>query len=266
MTAHRFPSVTSILKILDKPAVNTWRCNEIADCVLDNLASISARAHKESREDLHEWIVRAPYRQRKGGKRTAAALGSVVHDGCEQVALDRPSRVALDDEAWPFIARFIGWCDENQPKFEASESTVVGSPHGQDYAGTLDGILTLDGRRILYDLTTNRNTHDREGKPTSPYREKAIQVCAYAHADRVIPTRVRVSQQFSRRWYEITSEEIAISEPMPKIDEGWIIHLTPETCRVFPVNIGPEPFEEFMHLRAVFESQMSGLELIGRAL
>jgi hypothetical protein len=158
-----YPSVTSILDVLNKPQLANWaarltrnyikrelcalsRVNSFEDLNLDNLLAKSATEHDRVRN-------------------AAADHGIAVHNSIAYVG--NKSDVPHND---PVSIAFREWQDA--AKFEpiASERLVFSREHG--YAGTADLIGTSNGRLALLDIKTGRGV----------YPEYKLQLAAYAVA------------------------------------------------------------------------------------
>src|SRR5262249_38312583 len=124
----------------------------------------------------------------------------------------------------------------------------------ENYAGTLDGIVELNGQRLLYDIkTTAHGPHavSRDGKPKRrpPFPEVALQMTAYAHATHVgivPPTR---QESASRRKYEF--DPSATYKTLPEIDGALCIVVSPEDCFAKVVEIGEQQWATFKRVREI---------------
>ena len=184
------------------------------------------------------------------GQRNAADLGSAVHHACEFYALtgERP-QIDPDDEILPFIYRFEEWCDKAQPEYTAAELTVFNRMFG--YAGTADCFLNLDGLPVIGDYKTSRKSFDARGKPTHPYPEAALQLAGYRYCDVAATWRARRYRPYNQRVYLLSDEELALADPVPPVEGGVIIHITPEHCTCHPMICDERVYESFLHVLEV---------------
>ncbi len=163
-----------------------------------------------------DWLKNAPYRE----SRRKMDIGTAVHAIVEATILERPIP-APDPELAPFVAQFEAWRTAFSPTFEMSEASVFSD--AESYAGTLDIIAVVGGRRLLIDTKTGKGV----------YPEAALQLAAYAHADFV-------------------GLADGTDEPMPKVEGGAVLHLRPDGYAFVPVRIDDDVFRAFLFAREVF--------------
>ena len=250
---ERLWSVTTIIGALDRPALMYWAAEQSAELAVKVRGSLDARVKEEGEAAVIKWLRDARFRRPKD-QRSAAELGTAVHDACESYALTG-ERPAVDDEVLPYVIQFERWCQEFQPEYQAAELTVY-SRYG--YAGTLDAMMRVSGMRLIADYKSTRKSWDDKGNRTAPYPEVALQLAAYRHADFAAAWRPRRHEVFKRRYYLLGEAEKALSVPVPEVDGGIVIQITPEWCGAFPVACGPEMFDQFLFTleaaRFVFET------------
>ena len=241
----RLWSVTTIIGALDKPALLYWAAEQTATCAVDQLDTVRAMVNDGDRADTIKWLRDARFRRPKG-ERTAAELGTAVPEACEQFALTG-TRPEVDPDVAPFLDQFDRWCDKFQPVYEAAEVTVYSPQYG--YAGTCDAFLSVDGVRCIVDYKTSKKSVDARGKATSPYPEQvALQLAAYRYAELAAVWRPRRMEQFRRRYYLLGEAEKAMAVPVPEVDIGLVIHITPEHCEAWPMECGAEIHKAFLYV------------------
>ena len=262
-TDTRHYSVTTIIGALDKPALQYWAAEQTALAAVQVAGSLPARIEEEGEEAVVKWLRDARFRRPKG-IRSSAELGTAVHAACESYALTG-QRPEVDDEVSPFLDRFDEWLQQAQPVYEAVETTVYSATYG--YAGTLDAIATIGGQRVLVDYKTSRKSSDSRGQPSSPYPEVALQLAAYRHAELAAVWRPRRVEQFRRRYYLLDDAERSMAVPVPEVEGGIAIHITPEHCVAYPVRCDEQVFDAFLFTLEAFRWQ-SGLskKVIGEPL
>ena len=107
----------------------------------------------------------------------AAARGSRIHELCALFDLEAlPDE--LEPECAPYLAAWYAFCRDYGPTWDYVEA-VVWSPRRR-YAGTVDRVAIIDGRRIVLDIKTAQSL-DRPAKIAL-----ACQTAAYASALREI--------------------------------------------------------------------------------
>lgn len=241
---ERFWSVTTIIGALDKPALVQWSAIETAKAAVDHLDVVQARLRNEGRDSAIEYLKGARFR-RPAGQRTAADLGTAVHAACEEYALTG-IRPTVDDEVRPFLRQFDKFLDEYQPRYVATEVTVYHPTYG--YAGTADGFMEVSGQRLILDYKTSRDSFDWKGNPKGPYPEVALQLAAYRHASMAAVWRARRMEQNRRRYYLLSDAEKAAAVPVPEVDGGVVVYLTPERYGVYPIRCDESVWESFLYV------------------
>lgn len=261
-------SSTTIIGVLDKPALVYWAANETADAAVANAAAWRAIADSDGPEEAEKWIAGARFRGSKG-QLTAAALGTSIHAACESFVLTgvRPD----DGELGQIIAangklsaagvagetavmnamidQFSAWLDRFQPVYQATEVTVFHPDYA--YVGTADGFFTIDGMPLIFDIKTTREPRDKQGNLKAPYPEVALQLASYRYASLAAVWRPRRVMEFRRRYYVLSQAERALAVPVPEVEGGAVVHITPEHCELFPVRCDEAIFERFLHVMEV---------------
>lgn len=241
----RMWSVTTLLGVLNKEALVYWAAEQTAICAVDQIDTVRAMVKDGDRADTIKWLRDARFRRPKG-ERTAAELGTAVHEACEQFALTG-TRPEVDPDVAPFLDQFDRWCQKFSPTYEAAEVTVYSPRYG--YAGTCDAFLSVDGVRCIVDYKTSKKSVDARGKATSPYPEQvALQLAAYRYAELAAVWRPRRMEQFRRRYYLLGEAEKAMAVPVPEVDIGLVIHITPEHCEAWPMECGAEIHKAFLYV------------------
>lgn len=241
----RLHSVTTMINVLDKPGIPYWTATETALAAVQVADSLPMRIREDGEEAVVKWLQEARFRKPKGSTRSAAELGTAVHNAIEAYALSG-IRPEVDDEVRPFLERFDGWAQRFGPRYEAAETAVYNRSYG--YAGTLDAIAIVGGMRVIVDYKTTRKDVDSKGKPTSPYPEVALQLAAYRHAELMATFRARRFEQFRRRYYLLSDVEADECVPVPEVDGAIVIHITPERCEGYPVRADRDVFEAFLYV------------------
>lgn len=156
--AGAVPSVTTILKILDKPQLDAWR---VEQGILSALT-----LHKPKKERLEDFAHRvAEDAQEEGAK--AAEEGSRIHE--EVIAAIENCQVCRPDDP-PFVTAYVEWATQEKdlecPRCEVPFACA-------EYGGRID---------LLYETAVvDIKTQDTvPGKPFKRYAEHPIQMAAYA--------------------------------------------------------------------------------------
>ena len=124
------PSVTSIIGILDKPQLTSWK---IEQAIMSSLT-----LPKEADETLEEYARRV-VKDSKESTTKAAEHGTKMHTEMENILLGRAC--STDEVLKPYIETFKKWADANIEKTYWCEKGLVGA----GYAGRCDAYVRLKG-------------------------------------------------------------------------------------------------------------------------
>lgn len=102
--------------------------------------------------------------------------------------------------------------------------------------------------RLIFDIKTTAEDRTAGGKIKAPYPEVGLQLAAYRFAELAAVWRARQSEQFKRRYYLLSETEKAMGVPVPEVDGGVAILLTPTRYAVHPVRCDEEVHESFLHI------------------
>jgi hypothetical protein len=241
---ERLWSVTTIInESSSNRGLIEWAAGETAQAAVNGLKTLQAIIEDEGTDAAVQWLIGARERPRRG-ERTAKQLGSEIHQACETYALTG-QRPVVDDEIAPFLDQFDRWCQAHQPVYEAAEMTVYSPTYG--YAGTLDAILKVDGTTVITDYKSSKKDRDSKGKLRQPWNDVALQLSAYRYADFAGPWRTRRYSYYRRRYYLLGGDERADAVPIPAVDGGLCLYLTPQRCEAYPVRCDEPIFEAFLY-------------------
>lgn len=241
---QRLWSVTTILKVLASGALEYWQREEVAKYYVSIAGSLVQRIEEDGPDEVIKAGISAPFRKPKG-ERSSAQLGTDFHEIAEHVAVygDYPP---YDSELAPYVEQFDRWLQRAQPEFLAAEMPVYHLDLG--YAGTSDGQAKIQGVRLAFDYKTSKKSYDRQNKPTHPWPESGMQLSAYRYAQWAVPVPPRRWEQMKRRYYLFGEPERDNAVPVPEVDGGIVIHVTPEHCHAHVVRCDAEIFECFQYL------------------
>lgn len=231
----RMWSVTTLIKagLGTSEGIVNWAVNTTAEAAVDSRRTLNAMLEDEGRDAAVDWLKRRRWTQ----SMSAAARGTLVHTAAEWHALGEPGDV--DVAVLPFVEQFRAWVDLHHPQFLMTEAPVY-NPTVR-YAGTLDGIMLLHGRRLLYDIKTTAHS-PMSGKSRPPFPEVALQLCAYSRATEV---GILSEQRYSggKRYY--LYDPAKPHEAMPEVDGAICIVVSPYDAFAVPVRIDDEVWRTF---------------------
>jgi hypothetical protein len=262
-------SVTTIIDVLHKEGIVYWAAEQTADAAIDNLVTWQAMLQERGREETTKWLRDARNRLPKT-RLSDAKLGGVVHKVCEIYALTgtKPDRELVErlviEAGGPqvdietevnlvgvMLNHFDDWLQRFTPSYQATEVCVYNPTFG--YAGQADAFLTIDGVRFLADYKSTRKPVDGQGRPKTPYPESnALQLAAYRHCEAAAVWRPRRFEKWRRRYYCLSPAELEIAVPVPEVDTGLVILITPESCEAWPIRCDKEVHDAFLYCQEAF--------------
>lgn len=243
---QRLWSVTTLIGCLDKPALVPWAALKTAEAAVYDRDKWLSRLDHEGEASAIDYLKNSRFRGKKRGERSATELGKAVHAACEHAALHgqfNPEDVA-DPELAPFLRQYRQFLSDFRPTYIAAEVTVFNPTYG--YAGTCDAFLTIDGVNYVVDYKTSREDETARGDLKGPYPEVALQLAAYRYAELAAVWRARQHEQMKRRYYLLNENERAMAVPVPEVDHGLVIYLTPTRYALHPVRCDAEIFDSFL--------------------
>jgi ATP-dependent exoDNAse (exonuclease V) beta subunit len=277
-------SVTTILKVLSSEALLYWSAEQAAEAAIDNAATWQAMLTDRGRDETVKWLRDARFRRPKTAL-SAANLGSATHKVCEHYALtgERPDRDfvagwvehygssqvnvrAETDVIGRMLVQFDSWLQRFQPSYQATEVAVYHPTYG--YAGQADAFLTIDGVRFVADYKTSRAAVDSRGKPKTPYPDQVgLQLAAYRNAEYAAVWRPRRTEKYRRRYYLLSTAEREMAVPVPEVDTGLCIQITPESCEAYPIRCDESVHHAFLYTLEAFRwAQQTSKHVMGEAL
>ena len=160
-----YPSVTTILRIKDKPALVGWAKRETAACAVRNLDVLEKMVRSGGPAAAVDWLKRIPDYARD----TAADLGTAVHAAAEAIGRGEP--VAVGRACARLLAAYRrDFLDVFAPRFLAVEAMVCSERY--EYGGTADAFVEIDGETWLLDYKTGAGV----------YPDTALQLAGLARA------------------------------------------------------------------------------------
>lgn len=146
------PSVTGILRVIDKPALPRWAAKETAAYVEAELLYratdpvVIAAGWKPDEiyiKNLCKEAKAAPWRK----SQDAADIGSIVHRFAELYALGEKPPLPINPQARAAAEQFLGWWEGNHVEVIAAERKVYN--RAWNYAGTVDLIAEVRGAGLV---------------------------------------------------------------------------------------------------------------------
>ena len=225
LDGNHVPGVTTILGVLDKPAIPKWAAKRVAEFVatepdaIDQLRNLGERSMVNALKEI-------PWQQRDdAGKR-----GTTIHDYAE--ALLNGEEVEVDDELVPVVENALRFMDDWHIEPILVEAAVGSREHR--YAGTLD--LIAQYRRPDTGARGVAIFDWKSGKALYP--EYAWQLAAYAFAE----------------FHGLNGDEKAL----PECDASFGVQVRADGYDVAPFAFGPDVFDEFLAIRHTYDVAKRG--------
>lgn len=142
------PSVTTVMKVISKPQLETWKQNTLIEAALST--------PRNEGESIDEFAARISDEALSVTKR-AADFGTRLHDLCEQRATGAFPKLVDGDLAGYIMAieQFFRACGQ----VVKIESSVV----GKGYAGRIDLLTRTDSGLVLWDFKTQKYKNGKGG-------------------------------------------------------------------------------------------------------
>jgi len=230
---ERFPSVTTIIKQLDKPALPRWASRSVAEYVAaycervteEKLLWPEIKAHLSNVDKIKN--VPWDYAEQRRD------LGSNLHDLAERyVGGSVIDPRVFGSDIRPYVESFLKFQEEFGPEYLAMECGVFNRTH--NYAGTLDCIVSLPKfGPVLWvgDYKVSKDT----------WPEHRLQLAALAHA-------------------EFIGLADGTEIEMPKVERGFNLLIGDAGYRLMEWPIGDHEFDAFLHLRGLRDFTTDGIK------
>lgn len=221
---ERFPSVTTILKMKDKPALPRWASKSVAEYVCEYITRCGEERTPWSEitatltDTDHLKNVPWSYAEKKRD------MGSTFHDVADSILTGIPiSAEAFSEDIRGLIVSLKNWLEKSGAEVEATEFACFNREHG--FAGTCDALVRLNGEMFVLDFKTGKDS----------FEEHALQLAAYRKA-------------------EFIGLQDGSEIPMPETVGGLILLPCPEggPARLLEWPTGEQEFTAFVGLIDVF--------------
>lgn len=219
------PGVTSVIGLLDKPALVTWAARETAAYADEHWERLSQLRSADRIAELE--------RARYQSNRKAIVKGHRVHAMAEDLQHGRD--VQVPPELATYVQPVARLLDMWQMESVATEQPLAHTEHL--YAGTFDSIVKSPKLgTVLMDWKTGKGVYDEVG----------LQLAAYRYAN----LRLIEKPQTGPRGGKLPS--LWEEAPMIPVDACYVVHVQDGTATLHPVEAGPEVYEVFLALVDIY--------------
>jgi hypothetical protein len=156
---------TSILGVINKPALVAWSANMAAKFIDANL-----EVNKPIDEIEKLKLVNGCKTAHRSFKEQAADIGKLFHAWADDYAQGKNPAMPTNPMLLKAVEQYLIWIKENKVVFKDSEKVVYSKKY--NYAGTLDIVAEVNGKLCIIDLKTSSGIWD----------EYLLQVAAYKWA------------------------------------------------------------------------------------
>ncbi len=210
--------VTTILGVLDKPAIPKWAAKTVAEYVADNPDGVKV-LRDMGRGPMVAALKEIPWQARDD----AADRGTSFHTFAEEIVAG--GKPEVPDSLVPHVEQAIDFMERWHIKPILLEAAVGSREH--QYAGTLDMIATY-----THPVTGHQGTAIWDWKTGKAiYPEYAFQLTAYGHAE----------------FTGLGGNETEI----PACDAAFGVQIRSDGHDVYPLQYGADVFAEFVAIRRV---------------
>ena len=214
LDGQAIPGVTTVLGVLDKPAIPRWAAKSVAEHVADNPAGVQT-LREMGRDTMVKALAGVPWERRDA----AGQRGNAFHALAERIA--NGEEVDVPESLVPLVENALDFMEMYRIRPILTEAAVASREHW--YAGTLDLIADSAVGRAIFDWKSGRAIYPRF----------ALQLAAYAGAE----------------FHGMRGDE----KPLPEVEGAYGVHIRADGYDVIPLRHGPQVFEEFVKVRHVYE-------------
>jgi hypothetical protein len=197
----KLPSVTSILKVISKPALVPWaskmavqrytqllRANEVGDFgQLMAIERSALDAFEEEAKGAHRDVMQS-----------AADVGTRVHEYLEALYTESPLPEITAEMAIPLQA-YDEWVATSKLNVLDSERMVYSKQYG--YAGTLDVLGTMGDDVVVADWKTSSGVWDEYALQLAAYANAVVEMGLVARVDKALV--IRFDKQGRGKGFEV---------------------------------------------------------------
>lgn len=223
------PGVTTIVGLLDKPALVGWAARETAAYADEHWDRLALMRSADRIRELE--------RARFGTNQRAILRGSRIHWMAEQMQHGYPI-TDCPPELEPDVRAVAELLDRWKAVPVLTEAPVASLEHW--YAGTVDAVMQAPGLpTAVWDWKTGRGVYD----------EVALQLAAYARCDLRLEEVPQVGPRGGRR------PSLWVERPMVELDDparSYVVHVRDGVAALHPVDTDDDVFAAFRHLSEVW--------------
>lgn len=156
-------SVTTALKIIDKPQIRRWAVNMTVEYMKERLEP------GKSYDEIQLASMLAGAKNANTQRMTDAGdSGTLLHQWVEDFINHKNPKIPVNPMLKESVKKFLTWVKKNKIEFLLPEQPIYSRKFG--YAGTLDFICRYNGELYIGDLKTSSGIYLEQMLQTTPYR------------------------------------------------------------------------------------------------
>lgn len=159
LDGKKLTGVTTIIGVLDKPALVSWSANTAVDYIKEKgedfgFEDESIIVKKEELENARKaWCKK---------RDNAGDVGTMCHAWIEEYAKSKINSTEYspkyeNEQVEKMVEKFIKWSEENNIKFLLSEQKLYSEKYW--YAGTVDLLIEREGKKYIADIKTAKDIY-----------------------------------------------------------------------------------------------------------
>ena len=160
---EKIPSVTTVLGVINKPALVAWAARMATDHVIECIDP-GVSYDELQLNAIFEGAKKAHWQK----KTDAGNIGTLVHEWVEDYINDKNPKMPVNEQLNDAVSNFMDWVHEHDVKFLKAEEPAFSKKY--KYAGIIDFICTIDGKLYIGDLKTSKGIYPEYLLQTSAYR------------------------------------------------------------------------------------------------
>lgn len=149
--------VTTVLSVINKPALIQWSANEAIKYAIENFADKGSDDGGNYFTIYEHILVEAKTAHRKK-KETAGDWGTAVHGAVESWIKEKVEPTTLDEMGMVAFTNFKKWAEDNKVEFLESEKHLYSKEMWT--GGIVDMVFMMDGKKYIGDIKTSSGIYN----------------------------------------------------------------------------------------------------------
>ena len=190
----RIVGVTTILNVINKPALIPWAVGETIKYL---------REHLDRIEDDPAQLLADAKQEAERIKQEAADIGQEVHNWIEQHTKGLAPEMPEDENVKRGVISFLEWEAENKVEYLESEKVVYSKKY--NFVGRLDIIAKIKGKIYMLDLKTGNAIWKEHHAQTAAYLKADMEERGTKYEGRII---LRISKETEEEYIKKVQDKV----------------------------------------------------------